>query len=59
MPKLEFLKIRTNLTPAALAEVRAELALRTPEDARRLAEAALAAPSAAAARAAATIVPTA
>lgn len=48
-----------SMTPAALAEVRAELALRTPEDARRLAEAALAAPSAAAARAAATIVPTA
>lgn len=47
-----------SMTPAALAEVRAELALRTPEDARRLAEAALAAPSAAAARAAATIVPT-
>ena len=48
-----------SMTPAALAEVRAELALRPPEDARRLAEAALAAPSAAAARAAATIVPTA
>ncbi|WP_294179840.1 phosphoenolpyruvate--protein phosphotransferase [uncultured Schumannella sp.] len=48
-----------SMTPAALAEVRAELASRTPEDARRLAEAALAAPSAATARAAATIVPTA